>query len=129
MNNGRFSLSKTSLISLALISCFALASTTSCASREAKGRKAVEDYLRNQGLRDLKVDLFHTSKDYPDKAYISVTATYNYATADGSFQREMLGYILKQDGQRYTLEQNTTYTTDQQRAETLLAGKKMSEKK
>ena len=128
MNNGRLCFRIITPIVLALISSFILFSTTSCASRESKGRKAVEDFLKNQGLRDLKVDLFHTSKDYPDKAYISVTVTYNYATSDGSFQREMLGYILKQDGQRYTLEQNTTYTKDQQNAEVLLAGKKTTEK-
>jgi hypothetical protein len=124
MNNGRFRFRIITPMVLALIGSFILVSTTSCASRETKGRKVVEDFLKNQGLRDLKVDLFHTSKEHPDKAYISVTVTYNYATSDGSFQREMLGYILKQDGQRYTIEQNTTYTKDQQKAEDLLAGKK-----
>jgi hypothetical protein len=68
--------------------------------------------------------MFHTSKDSPEKAYISVTATYNYATSDGSFQREMLGYILKKEGQGYAIEQNTSYTKDQQKAESLLVGKK-----
>jgi len=80
--------------------------------------------LRNQGIRDLKVDVFHTSKDYPDKAYISVTVTHNYATSDGSLQREMLGYILKQEGQNYAIEKNTSYTKDQQKAESLLSGQK-----
>lgn len=124
MNNGRSSFRIITSIVLALISSITLVSATSCASREAKGRKAVEDFLKNHGLRDLKVDMFHTSKDSPEKAYISVTATYNYATSDGSFQREMLGYILKKEGQGYAIEQNTSYTKDQQKAESLLVGKK-----
>jgi hypothetical protein len=110
---------------LLILTCsLTLLSTTSCASRETKARKAVEEYLKNQGLRDLNVDLFHASKDYPDKAYISVTVTYNYATSDGSFQREMLGYILNQSGRDFSVEKSTSYTKDEQRAETLLSGKK-----
>ncbi|HVG20092.1 MAG TPA: hypothetical protein VNI02_13660 [Blastocatellia bacterium] len=101
-----------------------LASSLSCKSRETKARKAVEEYLKNQGLRDLGVDMFHTSKDFPDKAYISVTVTYNYATSDGSFQREMLGYILNKNGQDYSVDKAASYTRDEQKAETLLAGKK-----
>jgi hypothetical protein len=124
MINGRFHLSALTPIILSLICSLTLLSNISCASRESRGRKTVEAFLKNQGLRDLKVDLFHTSKDHPDKAYISVTATYNYATSDGSFQRETLGYILKQEGRDYTIEQNTSYTKDEQRAELLLAGKK-----
>ena len=102
----------------------AVTSSLSCASRETRARKAVEEYLKNQGLRELGVDMFHTSKDFPDKAYISVTVTYNYATSDGSFQREMLGYILNKNGQDYNVEKPASYTKDEQRAETLLAGKK-----
>src|SRR5215216_4940230 len=124
MINGRSHSQIITRIPLFLICLLTLASISSCTSREGRARKAVEDHLRNQGIRDLKVDVFHTSKDYPDKAYISVTVTHNYATSDGSLQREMLGYILKQEGQNYAIEKNTSYTKDQQKAESLLAGKK-----
>jgi p-aminobenzoyl-glutamate transporter AbgT len=109
---------------LILVASSALLFNLSCASRETRARKAVEEYLKNQGLRDLGVDMFHTSKDFPDKAYISVTVTHSYATSDGSFQREMLGYILNKNGQEYSVEKPTSYTKDEQKAETLLAGKK-----
>lgn len=109
---------------LILAVSFTLLINLSCASRETKARKAVEEYLKNQGLRDLNVDMFHTSKDIPDKAYISVTVTHSYATSDGSFQREMLGYILNKNGQGYSVDKPASYTKDEERAETLLAGKK-----
>ncbi|MFP5260320.1 MAG: hypothetical protein ACLGJB_00260 [Blastocatellia bacterium] len=109
---------------VALVLSLTLASSLSCASRQTRARKAVEEYLKNQGLRELGVDMFHTSKDFPDKAYISVTVTYNYATSDGSFQREMLGYILNRNGQDYSIDKPASYTKDEQRAEVLLAGKK-----
>jgi hypothetical protein len=107
-----------------IIAQLTLLSGISCASRETRAQKAVEEYLKSQGLRDLKVDMVHTSKDFPDKAYISVTVTYNYATSDGSFQREMLGYILNKNGQDYSVGEAVSYTKDEQKAETLLAGKK-----
>lgn len=109
---------------LIIFGSLTLVAAISCASRETRAQKAVEEYLKNQGLRDLKVDMVHTSKDYPDKAYISVTVTYNYATSDGSFQREMLGYILNKNGQDYSVEKPASYTKDEQKAETYLAGKK-----
>lgn len=124
MINGRIRFDLTIQILLVTICSFAIVSAVSCTSRETKARKAVEEYLKNQGLRDLNVDMFHTSKDFPGKAYISVTVTYNYATSDGSFQREMLGYILNQNGQDYSIERPVSYTKEEKRAETLLAGKK-----
>src|SRR5215212_7183684 len=124
MNNGQNRLRIIIRISLVLICSLAILPAVSCAGKETRARKAVEEYLKNQGLRDLKVDMVHTSKDYPDKAYISVTVTYNYATSDGSFQREMLGYILNKTGQDYSVEKPASYTKDEQKAETFLAGKK-----
>src|SRR5690348_3546503 len=95
-----------------------------CSSRQEKARKAVEDYLKPQGVRELVVDYFHPAKTIPDKAYIAVTITYNQGSSSGEFQKEHNGYILKQDGANWQVEKNTSYTSDQDRAERLLAGEK-----
>jgi galactitol-specific phosphotransferase system IIB component len=124
MNNRQIRFRVIVQITLILLGSLTLLCGTSCASKETRAQKAVEEFLKNQGLRDLKVDMVHTSKEYPDKAYISVTVTYNYATSDGTFQREMLGYILNKNGQDYSVEKPTSYTKDEQKAETLIAGKK-----
>ena len=107
--------------------CFLLLLATlvgACSSRQEKARQAVEEKLKNQGVRELTVDYFHLAKNLPDKAYIAVTVTYNQGTASGEFQKEYQGYILKQDGQNWQVEKNTFYTKDESRAETALAGEK-----
>ena len=97
-----------------------------CHSRQERARKAIEEKLQSQGItpREMTVDFFHPSDSTPDKAYIAVTVTYNFATAEGNFQKEYQGYILKQDGQNWAIERGTTYTKDKARAETLIAGGK-----
>lgn len=107
--------------------CFLLllaALVGACSSRQEKARKAVEEYLKNQGVRELVVDYFHPANNLPDKAYIAVTITYNQGSSSGEFQKERNGYILKQDGPNWQVERNTAHTTDQDRAERLLAGEK-----
>jgi hypothetical protein len=106
-----------SLLFLALLA-------SGCASRQERARKTVEEYLKNNGLRELTVDYFHPANAMPDKAYIAVTATYNQGTSSGEFQKEYLGYILKQDGQNWQVEKNTFYTKDKDRAEAALTGSK-----
>jgi len=107
--------------------CFLLllaALAGACSSRQEKARKTIEDYLKNQGTREVALDYFHPAKTMPDKAYIAVTITYNQGSSSGEFQKEHNGYILKQDGANWQVEKNTSYTTDQDRAERLLAGEK-----
>ena len=95
-----------------------------CSSKQERARKAVEEKLKNQGVREMTVDYFHPADNMPDKAYIAVTVTHNFATSDGSFQKEYLGYVLRQDGPNWAVERNTLYTTDKDRAESALAGHK-----
>ncbi|MFL6214269.1 MAG: hypothetical protein ACJ74J_10310 [Blastocatellia bacterium] len=97
---------------------------SACSSRQERARKAVEENLKNNGVRELIVDYFHPANSMPDKAYIAVTVTYNQGTSSGEFQKEYLGYILKQDGQNWQVEKNTFYTKDKDRAESALAGGK-----
>lgn len=99
---------------------------SACSSKQEKARKAVEEKLQSQGVgvREMVVDFFHPADNMPDKAYIAVTITHNFATGEGNFQKEYLGYILKQDGPNWTVERNAAYTKDKARAESVLAGGK-----
>jgi|SRR5215471_1724682 len=97
---------------------------SSCASNESKARKAVQEYMKNQGITDLTMDSFFTSPDAPGKAYTSATVTYNFATSDGRPQREFLGFILTKEGSGWRIERSTGYTKDQQQAIKFLAGLK-----
>jgi hypothetical protein len=95
-----------------------------CSKKEDNARKAIEDYLKNSGVKEVKVDSFYTNPQVPDKAYVGVTITYNFATAEGNLQKEYLGYILKQSGQSWVVENHTAYTNEEQKAKGLLEGKK-----
>ena len=97
---------------------------SACSSKQERARKAVEEHLKSMNVREMTVDYFHPADNLPGKAYIAVTVTYNFATGDGSFQKEYLGYVLRQDGPNWTVERNTLYTTDKDRAENALAGHK-----
>ncbi|HKQ04443.1 MAG TPA: hypothetical protein VJ464_04895 [Blastocatellia bacterium] len=117
--------SKTTTTLLIAFSMF-LTVFSACSSKQEKARKAVEEKLQSQGvgIREMVVDFFHPADNMPDKAYIAVTITHNFASGEGNFQKEYLGYILKQDGPNWTVERNATYTKDKARAETVLAGGK-----
>jgi len=101
-----------------------LLATLSCEGKESKARKAVEEHLKNQGIRELKVEMFYPSKYAPGKAYIAVDVTHSFATGEGKFQHEYMGYILRQEGQGWVVEKPTSYTKEEEKAENLIAGKK-----
>lgn len=97
---------------------------TSCASNEAKAKKLLEEFLKGQGVKELVVDIFYTSPNFPDKAYTSATVTYNFASAQGRPQRDFMGFILTRVDNDWRIERNTSYTKDPKQAETLLGGGK-----
>lgn len=108
-----------------LMACLGmLLSTVSCSGNEAKAKKAIQEYLTNQGVVELAVDLFYTDPSLPDKAYASATATYNFAGSEGKPKREFLGYVLTREGTGWKVERNVSYTTERQKAATYLAGGK-----
>jgi len=115
---------RTQTVGLLIFFTLLLTLVSACNSKQEKARKAIEEKLKNMPVREMTVDFYHPADNMPDKAYVAVTVTYNYATSDGSFQKEYLGYILKQDGQNWSVEQNTLYTKDKGRAENALAGRK-----
>lgn len=108
------------LFLLCAISLFAV----SCESKQTRAFNAVKEHLKNQGLRDLQLVIFHPSKNTPGKAYIGVDATHNFASSQGKFQHEYLGYILRQEGQNWVVEKGAGYTKDTEQAEVYIAGGK-----
>ena len=96
----------------------------SCSSQERKAKKTIEDYLKNYGAREVKMQSFYTSRDFPDKAYASIIVTYNFADSTGKLQTEHIGYILRREGDGWTIDKSTIYTTDEKKANDYLAGRK-----
>ena len=102
--------------------CFHLLFKRSCGRR----RLSILEYLKTHGAPDakeVKIDLFHTDKQVPDKAYAGVMTTYTFGSGSGELQREYSGYILRREGGQWTVEENTSYTKDAQKAAEILQGK------
>ncbi|HEU4389584.1 MAG TPA: hypothetical protein VFV34_17400 [Blastocatellia bacterium] len=116
---------KTILRSLALASLVALSTVLSaCGSETKEARKPVEESLKKVGVKDVQVDFFLKAADIPNKAYMSVTATWGFATSSGSPQKEYLGYILKKDDSGWKIEKTTGYTKESEQARKFLEGGK-----
>ncbi len=98
--------------------------TVSCSSNESQVKKVLEASLKPHGVTEIIVDLFYTDPNFPNKAYTSATVTYNFASAAGKPQREYLGFILAREGDSWRIEENASYTKEQQQAATYLADRK-----
>jgi hypothetical protein len=107
------------ILSLGLI---AMVSLQGCSSDGKRATKAVEDYLKPFGVREVKLEAFHTSKDFPDKAYISVVVTYNNADTTGKYETHHSAYIVRRDGEAWAIVKRAAYTTDEAKAMDYLAG-------
>ena len=122
MINGR--LRTYALVFTALACVGAVLITTSCSSNESKAKTAIQEYMKNQGIKDLVMDSFFPDPNTPGKAYASATVTYNFASSGGNPQREFLGFILAQEGNGWRIERAAGYTKDRQQAARYLAGLK-----
>jgi hypothetical protein len=106
--------------------CFLAPFFASCSDKHEDAQAAILEYLKTHGAPDakeVKIDLFHTDKQAPDKAYAGVVTTYTFGSGSGELQREYTGYILKREGSAWAVEQNTNYTKDEQKATEMLLGK------
>lgn len=97
----------------------------SCKSAQSSAAQTLEQHLKGPSIRKVEVDFFHTDPNFPDKAYISATVTHNFASSDGNFKKEYLGFILSRDGERWQVEKSTGYTKVGEEASTLLSGEKI----
>src|SRR5689334_15153730 len=114
MINGRL---RTGAFVFTVLACVgAVLITTSCSSNESKAKAAIQEYMKNQGIKDLVMDSFFPDPNTPGKAYASATVTYNFASSGGNPQREFLGFILAQQGSGWRIERAAGYTKDQQQA-------------
>jgi len=120
MNKGR-SQSRIIVGALALACLCATLSVIGCSSDKSKAKELIAEYMKGQGVTDISIDVFHTSHNYPDKAYTSATITYNFASSDGKPQREFLGFVLNRAGNDWHIERNASYTHEEEKAEKFLA--------
>ena len=118
----RAGLSARIALCLLLATCFA-----SCSNNNAEAQAAIQEYLKTHGapdVKEVKIELLHTNKQVPDKAYAGVITTYTFGSGSGELQRESTGYILKREGGQWIVEGNTKYTKDEQMASEILMGKR-----
>ena len=98
----------------------------SCTDSHSDAQAVITEYLKTHGgsdVKEVKIDLFHTDKQAPDKAYAAVVTTYTFGSGSGELQREYSGYILKREGGQWVVEGNTNYTKDEEKAAQMLQGK------
>ena len=79
MTNGRIRTS--AFVFTSLVCLGAILATMSCSTNESKAKKAVQEYMKNQGIKDLVMDSFFTDPNSPGKAYASATVSYNFASS------------------------------------------------
>ena len=91
--------------------CLTLAPVlTSCSDSHSDAQAVITEYLKTHGapdVKEVKIDLFHTDKQVPDKAYAGVMTTYTFGSGSGELQREYSGYILRREGGQWMVEENT----------------------
>src|SRR5215813_6383173 len=93
-----------------------------------EGKRAMEVLDRNLkalGVKKTEMSLFVVDPASPERAYISLIATWNFANSAGQPQKENLGYIVKKDGEAWKIEkEGLRYTDDKSSAIAMLRGGK-----
>jgi len=102
----------------------AVVASTSCSADKKKAAQAADTYLKNSGVKETKLDLFCTSPNASDKAYVAMTATWGFSDKAGNPQKEFFGFIMQKDGDSWKIVQNTAYTDDKQKAIDYVSGGK-----
>ncbi|MEK6301102.1 MAG: hypothetical protein AABO41_10305 [Acidobacteriota bacterium] len=114
-----------SRLTILLLLCGLALAAGACKTAESAAQKTVDQYMKSRGARDVKPDFFYTDSKFPDKAYLSATITHNFASSDGNFKKENLGFILNRDGSGWQVERITGHTTRGDEASAILSGQKM----
>jgi hypothetical protein len=108
----------------ALCLFLAVVASTSCSADKNKAAQAADTYLKNSGVKETKLDLFCTSPNAPDRAYVAMSATWGFSDKSGNPQKEFFGFIMQKDGDSWKIVSNTSYTDDKQKAIDYLSGAK-----
>lgn len=97
---------------------------TSCSGESVAAADALTDYLKAQGVIEVKTDIFVSDPNTSERAYIAATLTHNFATAEGNLQKEYAGYILTKSDGKWTINERTKYTKETDKAILYLSGSK-----
>src|SRR5215510_8248405 len=96
-----------------------------CDTQAKRAMESVDQKLKPLGVQKTEMSLFVVDPETPDRAYISLIATWNFANSSGQPTKETLGYIIKKDGNTWQIEkQGIRYTDDRNNALTVLKGGK-----
>jgi|SRR6185295_14191598 hypothetical protein len=112
-------------ITILLLLCGLALAAGACKTSEKAAQKTVTEYMKVRGARDVQPAFFYTDSKFPDKGYLSATITHNFASNDGDFKKEKLGFILNRDGSGWQVERIAGYTTRAEEANAILSGQKM----
>jgi len=96
-----------------------------CDTQAKRAMESVDQKLKPLGVQKTEMSLFVVDPATPDRAYLSLIATWNFANSAGQQQKENLGYIVKKNGDVWQIEkQGIRYTDDKSNAIGLLKGGK-----
>ena len=99
--------------------------STSCKNPERRSAEQMMGrLLTNKGVKDIKFQSFVTDPSVPDKAYLSLIATWPFADSSGKLQTERLGFVVRKQGKVWMLDRDSKFTTDTSEARALLNGAK-----
>ena len=93
--------------------------------QERRARRALEEHLAasDPQLQNLKVELFHTNPQYPNKAYVAVSGTRGSSPGNSTSGLETRGFILVRAGDEWSVATGNQplYTTSKEEADKILA--------
>jgi hypothetical protein len=111
----------------------ALILAPACKSQETKALEVVEEHLKatDPEFKEVKLELFRTNSNSPDKAYIAVSGTRGFVSGGSKAQPDFRGYILMKEGGAWKIapgknppENVHRYTTSPEEADKILGGSK-----
>jgi hypothetical protein len=107
-----------------LLVAAAILGLSGCDAQARRAKESVDQKLKPMGIKKTDLGLFVVDPAAPNRAYISVTATWNFADASGQPQKEYLGFGLKRDGDGWQVDQTgIKYTEDKNKAIEILNGR------
>src|SRR5215813_14957689 len=108
-----------------VIAAAAFLALSGCNTQAKRAMESVDQKLKPLGVQKTEMSLFVVDPATPDRAYLSLIATWNFANSAGQQQKENLGYIVKKNGDVWQIEkQGIRYTDDKSNAIGLLKGGK-----
>jgi hypothetical protein len=93
--------------------------------QERRARRALEEHFASSDpqFKNLKVELFHTNPQFPNKAYIAVSGVRESSPGNSAPQPETKGFIMVKEGDEWRVGAGNqpVYTTSAEEADKILA--------